>query len=65
MAFALEQLARVVSPLPLNTETSADDEGLSALVSVRPRPFGRAEASAGCLSRCFQDGSAGSNSSRH
>src|ERR1700722_1090548 len=40
MASATRSLTRTVSPLPPNIETGANDAGLSAFMSVRPRLFG-------------------------
>ena len=40
MASAAEPLTRVFPSAAVNTENSADDEGLSAFISVRPRLFG-------------------------
>src|ERR1700722_9794695 len=40
MASATRSLTRTVSPLPPNIETGANDAGLSAFMSVRPRVFG-------------------------
>jgi len=40
MASAAEPLPRAISPVLVHTETAAEDEGLSAFISVRPRLFG-------------------------
>jgi len=61
MASAAEPLTRAVSPRALKTETSADDEGLSVFISLRPRLFGIAYRMLGSAAGEYTPCAAGSH----